>query len=634
MKKLLLITLILFSAARVFAQSPAITTISPSSGPVGTLVTITGTNLGTPTAFTIGGVTAITVSATSTQVVGMVMPGAVTGTASITTAAGTVNSTGTFTVTNTPYPAMQQGTKLVGTGSVGTSLQGYSVAVSGDGNTAIVGGYNDNSAAGAAWIYTRSSGIWAQQGAKLVGTGAVGAAWQGYSVSISGDGNTAIVGGYNDNTKAGAAWVYTRTGSTWAQQGTKLTGTGAVGAAQQGSSVSISADGNTAIIGGSGDNTNQGAAWIYTRSNGTWAQQGSKLVGTGNVGAAYQGVSASLSGDGNTAIIGGYADNSVQGAAWVYTRTGSTWAQQGSKLVGTGATGAAWQGNSVSISADGNTAIVGGYRDNTQQGAAWVYTRTGNTWTQQGTKLVGTGSVGAGWQGASVSISADGNTAIIGGYKDNTNNGAMWTYTRSGSAWTQQGTKQTGTGSVGTPEQGFSTALSADGSTAIVGGIGDNGIGAVWTFIATPIPAPTITSISPATGPVGTLVTVTGTNFGTPIAFSIGSVTAITVSATSTQMVGMVMPGAVTGTASITTPGGTANSTANFTVSAASYPTAQQGMKLVATGMSGSAQEGWAVSVSADGNTAIVGGYMIMVHRGQCGYIRVPAVHGHSKDQN
>src|ERR1700719_3550661 len=89
----------------------------------------------------------------------------------------------------------QQGLKLVGTGAVGQSGQGISVALSGDGNTAIVGAYSDNSFTGAAWVYTRSNGVWTQQGAKLVGTGAVGNAGQGWSVALSADGNTAILGG-------------------------------------------------------------------------------------------------------------------------------------------------------------------------------------------------------------------------------------------------------------------------------------------------------------------------------------------------------------------------------------------------------------------------------------------------------
>jgi hypothetical protein len=207
--------------------------------------------------------------------------------------------------------------------------QGTSVALSADGNTAIVGGAIDNSNIGAAWVYTRSNGVWTQQGNKLVGTGAVGQANQGVSVALSADGNTAIVGGQRDNFDnncgcgIGSAWVFTRSGGVWTQQGSKLVGTGAVGGANQGFSVALSGDGNTAIVGGPTDNTdplrgNGGAAWVFTRTNGVWTQQGSKLVGTGAGGAAEQGFSAALSADGSTAILGGPNDNLGSGAAWVF----------------------------------------------------------------------------------------------------------------------------------------------------------------------------------------------------------------------------------------------------------------------------------------------------------------------------
>jgi len=380
----------------------------------------------------------------------------------------------------------QQGGKLVGSGAVGAAWQGNSVAISADGNTAVVGGRADNSLAGAAWVYTRSGGVWSQQGSKLVGTVAVGAAYQGESVAISADGNTAIVGGFADNSNAGAVWVFTRSGGVWSQQGGKLVGTGAVGAARQGYSVTISADGNTAIVGGYTDNSNVGGAWVYTRSGGAWQQPGSKLVGTGAVGTpVFQGWSVAISADGTTAIVGGYGDNSYVGAAWIFTRAGGVWTQQGSKLVGSGAVGTAYQGQSVAISADGNTAIVGGHYDNSNAGAAWVYTRSGGVWSQQGSKLVGTGAVGTAYQGQSVAISADGNTAIVGGYRDNSLAGASWVWTRSGGVWSQQGSKLVGTGAVGDAWQGISVAISADATTAIVGGYLDNSnAGAAWVFSA------------------------------------------------------------------------------------------------------------------------------------------------------
>jgi len=715
---------------------PTITAFSPATGPVGTLVTVSGTNLAAPTAFTVGGVPAVVVSNNGSTLVGMVMPGAVTGSLSFTTLGGSAAGSGNFTVTATLYPSLQQGPKLVGTGNIGNAGQGYSVAVSADGNTAIVGGFQDNSGMGAAWIYTRSGGIWSQQGSKLVGTGAVGNAGQGGSAAISADGNTVIVGAAGDNMGQGAAWVFTRNGGTWTQQGSKLVGTGAAGSIiQQGFSVSLSADGNTAIVGSPFDNGGQGALWVYMRNaGGIWTQQGSKLVGTGAAGNAGQGSSVSLSADGNTAIAGAVGDNGSQGAAWVYTRSGGTWTQQGSKLVGTGAVGNAGQGASVSLSADGNTAIVGGLHDNTQ-GAAWVYTRSSGVWTQQGSKLVGTDATGGANSGNSVSLSADGNTAIVGGQFDNQGQGAVWVYTRSSGVWSQQGSKLVGAGAgaTGSPHTGSSVSISADGNTAMAGGFGDNGnIGAAWVYVSLPPPTvqagnvtftstttigttaswtngngssravfmyagssgtaapvnntaynanatfgigdqvgssgwycvyngtgnavnitgltagttyqvmvveyngsgsnvaylntagtgnpatvttllpqpPTIASFNPSSGPVGTLVTINGTNLATPTAFTIGGAPAIVVSNDGSTLVGMVMPGAATGPLSFTTAGGTAAVGGNFNVTATSYPSLQQGTKLVGTGAAGTGtNQGRSVAVSADGNTAIVGGW-------------------------
>jgi hypothetical protein len=199
---------------------------------------------------------------------------------------------------------------------------------------------------------------------KLVGTVALGSTNQGMSVALSADSSTAIVGGPGPNNAdrdrspfigpAGAAWVFTQSPDIWTQQGNKLIGTTSEyggGLWSQGASVALSADGNTAIVGGPSDNGTTGAAWVFTRSGAVWTQQGNKLVGTGGPRAnesplpSGQGMAVDLSGDGNTAIVGGWGAE----AAWVFTRNGGVWAQQGKKLVGTGAVGRARQGMSVAL---------------------------------------------------------------------------------------------------------------------------------------------------------------------------------------------------------------------------------------------------------------------------------------------
>jgi hypothetical protein len=129
-------------------------------------------------------------------------------------------------------PVHAAGTEVSGNGRRGaraTGPTGHICLPFPDGNTAIVGGrLDEGQGAGAAWIWSRSGGAWTQ-GTKLYGSGAVGMAFQGSSASISADGNTAIVGGPNDNTGAGAAWVWIRNGGVWTQQSTKLVGSGDVG---------------------------------------------------------------------------------------------------------------------------------------------------------------------------------------------------------------------------------------------------------------------------------------------------------------------------------------------------------------------------------------------------------------------
>jgi hypothetical protein len=542
-------------------------------------------------------------------------------------------------------PMIQQGKKLTGTGAIGTGRFGWAVALSGDGNTALIGGNYQNIGAGAAWVFTRSGSTWTQQGGKLVGTGHVGEGEFahvgegefGTSVALSGDGDTALIGGSGDNDDVGAAWVFTRSGATWTQQGEKLTGAGETGEGGFGKSVTLSANGDTALIGATRDNGNVGAAWVFTRSANTWTQQGEKLTGTGEVGQGEFGRSVALSADGGTALIGGGSDNGNEGAAWAFTRSGSTWTQQGEKLTGAGGVGGeSGFGTSVALSAGGDTALVGGPRDNGDIGAAWVFTRSSSTWTQQGAKLTGAGETGEGRFGVSVALSGDGNTAMVGGPRDNSDFGAAWAFTRSGSTWSQQGGKLVGTGEVGAgefgssvalsangdtaligvPEDGAATggtwvltrsgevwnqqgskltggeednsefgvlvALSADGSTALVGGWNDDGRkGAAWVFTRSG-------GVWSQQGPklIGAGVSA-GDGFGTSVALSADGSTAL-----------------------IGAPGADFRKGAAWVFTRSGSTWTQQGPKLTSAGETGSPWFGYTVALSGDGNTALIGGWL------------------------
>ncbi len=137
-----------------------------------------------------------------------------------------------------------------------------------------------------------------QQGDSLTGGGEWAGGDFGASVALSADGSTALIGAPSDDFGVGAAWVFTRTGSTWSQQGNKLTGAEERGDGEFGTAVALSADGNTALIGGIGDDKDTGAVWVFTRSGSTWSQQGEKLVGSSPEEEGRFGQSVALSGEG------------------------------------------------------------------------------------------------------------------------------------------------------------------------------------------------------------------------------------------------------------------------------------------------------------------------------------------------
>ena len=225
--------------------------------------------------------------------------------------------------------------------------------------------------------------------------------WFGRNVSLSGDGNTLAVGadfeesnatginGDDDNnlaTDSGAVYVFSRSGTTWTQQAyVKASNTQASDGF--GISVSLSSDGNTLAVGADSEDSNStvinvfgtddgladqsGAAYVFSRSGNTWTEQA--YVKASNTGENdYFGRNISLSGDGNTLAVGanfedsnatsiGGDDNNLatdSGAAYVFSRSGTTWTQQAYvKASNTGEND--YFGTNVSLNSDGNTLAVG-----------------------------------------------------------------------------------------------------------------------------------------------------------------------------------------------------------------------------------------------------------------------------------
>jgi hypothetical protein len=341
--------------------------------------------------------------------------------------------------------------------------------------------------------------------------------------------------------QAGAVYVFTRRGTTWAQQAyVKASNTGEAGTEgnfgdgdQFGFSLSLSDDGNTMVVGANAEDSNatgingnqadnsmqsSGAAYVFTRTGTTWTQQA--YVKAANTAPNVQfGYAVALSADGNTLAassfdegggsrqINGAYDRTRNGtgAVYIFVRAGGAWTQQAYLKASNGENGDS-MGVSVSISDDGNTVATGSLdedclatgvnppqpcdndvKDDTSAGAAYVFVRAGTTWTQQAfIKASNTGKED--WFASRLQISGDGNTLAaaaqledgaaqgINGKQDDESAqeaGAVYLFSRTGTTWAQKAYVKSSNNEA-FDEFGSSVALSRDGRTMAVGARGED----------------------------------------------------------------------------------------------------------------------------------------------------------------
>jgi hypothetical protein len=389
-------------------------------------------------------------------------------------------------------PLVQEAPKLTASDAAGDSFFGTQVAISSDGSTALIAGQGPVGQL-VAWVFTRSGSSWSQQGPKLTAADPFDVS-VATSVALSHDGNTALLA------DGDAAWIFTRTGSVWSATA-QLQPNDAVGDPDYGFAAPLSGDGNTAVITGPSDTPAQsgrgqaGAAWVFTRSGATWSQQGPKLTAAHSTDDGFFGDDVALSDDGSTAAIGGESDRST-GALWIFTRASGSW-QRADKLTNGDPAFAA----SVALSDDGETLLLGDVDARQEAGVARVFVRSGSDWTEQGGELIPPDTSPSSFFGTSASLSSDGNIALIGGDGNGTPDGGAWTFVRSGASWRHLGSKFTSSDGVGVTAFGYTVGLSGDGTTALVGGPEDNqGVGAAWAFAIDTTPPSASALVSPAEG--------------------------------------------------------------------------------------------------------------------------------------
>jgi hypothetical protein len=410
----------------------------------------------------------------------------------------TAQFTNSFTLTFLSWSSATQQAKIQASDAESSDSFSYNaVSISNDGDTAIVGAYNEDttaSNAGSAYIFTRSGTSWSQQ-AKIQASDAQATDYFGYSVAISGDGNTAIVSAYAEDTTAtwaGSAYIFTRSGASWSEQA-KIQGSDVEAYSAFGISVSISNDGDTAIIGSYAEDSEAGSVYIFTRSGTSWSEQAELNASDAQAGDNF-GYSVSISNDGDKVIVGAANEDtggSNAGAAYVFTRSGASWSQQ-AKIQASDKGANDKFGTSVSISNDGDTAIVGAYGEDTtagEAGSAYVFTRSGASWSQQA-KIQASDAESSDFFGFHVDLSGDGDTTIVGAANEDTggsNAGSAYVFTRSGTSWSQQKKIQASDAQAG-DNFGYGVSISNDGSTAIVGAYNEDttasNAGSAYIFVA------------------------------------------------------------------------------------------------------------------------------------------------------
>jgi FG-GAP repeat protein len=445
----------------------------------------------------------------------------------------------------------------------GSALTGRTLAVSRDGNTIAVaapdegsgatginGNQKDDSAsgAGAVYVFTRSGGKWAQQAyVKASNTDAYDSF--GFTLSLSGDGNTLAVGATREDSAAhgingngadnsaedsGAVYVFTRNGGQWTQQA-YVKASNADAGDQFGWSLTLSDDGSTMAVGAptessnargiNGDQANNtaanaGATYVFTRTGTSWSQQ-SYLKGAQTDAGDLFGFCVDVSSDGNTLAICGFdedggspgingneSDNSKNGSgcAYIFVRDGTGWKQttyfkQSNLNHPQDAFGSA-----LALSSDGKTLVVdaadedgtvggingeqyaGAQIGDNSNGALYVFVNTNGAWSQQA--YIKSSNVRVNdLFGIRLAVSRDGNVLVAssmlqggGGRGVNANqqdfsaeeSGAVYVFTRNGTTWTQRAYLKS-PNSDAYDEFGSEVALSADANTLAIAAWGEDG---------------------------------------------------------------------------------------------------------------------------------------------------------------
>ena len=346
------------------------------------------------------------------------------------------------------------GVKLVGSDTQSWSFFGNRVAVSGDGSTVVAGSYWENpggvSNGGAAYVFTRPSGGWSTSAteAKLTLASPAEGDEFGYSVAVSADGSTIVVGARRVDAGGvrdlGAVYVFTKPATGWVDTSAsvELTPSPRVRDDKFGFVVSVSANGDTIVVGTESTSADSGA-YVFTRPSGGWVSSApvAKLTKENPAGSDDFGERVAMSGDGSTVVVGAYGVGGDTGAAYVFTEPDGGWATTATSTVLTAHDGAANNafGSSVAVNADGSMVAIGEEGRASDTGAVHLFARPQDGWTI-GTAITTADPLSVtlptendpgehqGQRGLVESLGIGGKVVVTGAYGSGRNETGTWIY--------------------------------------------------------------------------------------------------------------------------------------------------------------------------------------------------------------
>ncbi len=441
--------------------------------------------------------------------------------------------------TNAVYPVVVdpyvQVAKLTADDAVSRDYLGQSVAISADGSTVVAGAYSADLGAaaedaGALYVFLKGAG-WATgtQVAKLTASDYTAYNYLGYSVAISGDGNTIAAGAPGVSSSRGTVYVFEK-GAGWASrnENARLIASDRVASDALGHSVAISANGSTIAAGANtahiGANADAGALYVFEKGGGwTSGTQTAKLTASDGAANAYLGFSVAISADGNT-IVGGSNGNTSgaignAGAVYLFEK-GLAWTSgtETAKLTTSDPAENGQFGISAAVSSDGSTVASGAYEatvgTSTYVGAVYVFEK-GATWSSKTETAKLTASVATSGMelGRSLAITPDGNTIAAGADGTSFNRGAVYVF-KKGAGWVNgtEAAKLTASDAASDNYLGISVGISSDGNTVAAGAWQAYGqAGAAYVFEQSASSSPAI-SCSPASKNFGSVNTGTSSS--------------------------------------------------------------------------------------------------------------------------